>query len=706
MPPPSTRISVAEDVVIPAHLLATTTPSSHLWNSSHCDPLEQGPVQQAIQTAVFEREFGRLRRSATVSGDQPPKLRTMANIRRLSAPLSVSELSSITEVQSPCFSPLQFPPQIQQLEGLGVCESVSVTRDGAWPLPPRPQSYRISRIETGTRPQTGRQAARHSIYEIYQKAKERRVALQRKYWVQVLFEYAVYLILIAFIYFVLIGIPLWKGAVWWLYYVVRFEFVIQGGWAITIGVAFFYAFGPLLVSFEKDPPAVLEKLEGANLEHNRKTAQDTALLIPCYKSANIIGPTLEAALRIFPPQNIFVIANGNAPEPLDNTEEVCRPYGVNHLWCPVGSKIIAQFVGCYAAKHFPNVLLIDDDCALPANFPVVGDRLKGRVQCIGYTIKSVGPASSRGTFCQQAQDLEYKISGLQRAFAGLLGSATFPHGAISLWRTDFLKQTFHDHPGFSVSEDWFFGDSCRRLGGRITMCTAVFVETETPSAVFFSSGGSRGGFGEMTIFKQRFMRWNFFFVNGMYFNIKYILCNWNLGWWELGAKLFVFQEVYETLLYLVAPFMLPISFAVRPAFCGIMLGSTNGLYLLNVVLFNLIHLRKKKASVSWTCLLVYYMPYKIVLFLINVASCYWSLFKYARYFANRHPKVIEDDKAVEVVLRLEEMPIMPSEETKKLPGLGRSLSVTKVRARRPTNASQQPSVSIRASVVGVDGNWI
>jgi hypothetical protein len=47
------------------------------------------------------------------------------------------------------------------------------------------------------------------------------------------------------------------------------------------------------------------------------------------------------------------------------------------------------------------------------------------------------------------------------------------------------------------------------------MCSAVFVETETPSAILFSSGGARGGFGEMTIFKQRFYRWNFFFVNGM-----------------------------------------------------------------------------------------------------------------------------------------------------------------------------------------------
>lgn len=31
-----------------------------------------------------------------------------------------------------------------------------------------------------------------------------------------------------------------------------------------------------------------------------------------------------------------------------------------------------------------------------------------------------------------------------------------------------------------------------------------------------------------------------------------------------------------------------------------------------------------------------------------------SLWKYARYFAKRHPKVTEDEKAIEVVLRLEE----------------------------------------------------
>lgn len=284
--------------------------------------------------------------------------------------------------------------------------------------------------------------------------------------------------------------------------------------------------------------------ETDNPVRGTKPDLDTALLIPCYKSAAIIGATLEAALKVFPASHIFVVANGNSPTPLDDTEAVCMSHGVNHIWSPIGSKIVAQFVGCYAAKAFRNVLLIDDDCLIPPNFPIVGDRLVGKVKCIGYMIKSVGPNRSVGNWCQQAQDMEYKISGLQRAFAGKCGSATFPHGAISLWDREFLVKVFHDHPGFSISEDWFFGHSCRRLGGRTKMCSAVFVETETPPAIFFSSSGSsRGGFGEMTVFKQRFTRWNFFFVTGLWYNCHYILCSWKLGWWEIGAKLAVLQEV-------------------------------------------------------------------------------------------------------------------------------------------------------------------
>lgn len=142
----------------------------------------------------------------------------------------------------------------------------------------------------------------------------------------------------------------------------------------------------------------------------------------------------------------------------------------------------------------------------------------------------------------RAQDLEYKLSGLQRMFAGIIGSVNFPHGAIALWNRSLLLKSFNEHPGYHVSEDWFFGHVARKLGCRIVMCSQVFVSTETPSSVFLSNG-SRGGFGEMTVFKQRFKRWNFFLINGLYYNMAYILCCWKLGFRELGTKIFVFKEV-------------------------------------------------------------------------------------------------------------------------------------------------------------------
>lgn len=131
-----------------------------------------------------------------------------------------------------------------------------------------------------------------------------------------------------------------------------------------------------------------------------------ALLIPCYKSGKIIGATLKAALKRFPQENIFMIANGNSPTPLDNIGDVCAEYGISHTWPPLGSKIIAQFV---VAKRFNHILLIYDDCLLPPTFPLGTDRFSKRIKCIGYNITSVSLEGNKGTLVQQAQDLEYKL---------------------------------------------------------------------------------------------------------------------------------------------------------------------------------------------------------------------------------------------------------------------------------------------------------
>lgn len=75
---------------------------------------------------------------------------------------------------------------------------------------------------------------RSSIYDAYEKAKLRGVELQRSEWAMRLFEYTFYLILLAFVYFVLIGVPLWKGAVYWLYWVFKHKFAVAGTWYVNI----------------------------------------------------------------------------------------------------------------------------------------------------------------------------------------------------------------------------------------------------------------------------------------------------------------------------------------------------------------------------------------------------------------------------------------------------------------------------------------
>jgi hypothetical protein len=101
-----------------------------------------------------------------------------------------------------------------------------------------------------------------------------------------------------------------------------------------------------------------------------------------------------------------------------------------------------------------------------------------------------------------------------------------------------------------------------------------------------------------------------------------------------------------------------------------------GLYFLNAVIFNEVHLRSRSERVELKVLFWYYVsadshdtdpvqlfliplneqiPYKVIISFMNVASCYWSLYQYAQYFSRRHPKLNEDHKAVGMVLKLEEM---------------------------------------------------
>ena len=88
---------------------------------------------------------------------------------------------------------------------------------------------RVSRLSSRVR--------KTSIYQAYEKAKVRGIELRRRRWVQVLFESTFYLVLLCFIYFLLIGVPLWRGACAWLYYAIKVKFSVTAGFVVVVALA-------------------------------------------------------------------------------------------------------------------------------------------------------------------------------------------------------------------------------------------------------------------------------------------------------------------------------------------------------------------------------------------------------------------------------------------------------------------------------------
>ena len=79
---------------------------------------------------------------------------------------------------------------------------------------------------------------RSSIQEVYEKAKIREVQLMRSTVTQISFQYVSYLLMLAAIYFIFVGFPLWEGLVLVIYNVFRKRLAIPVGTAVFLGIAF------------------------------------------------------------------------------------------------------------------------------------------------------------------------------------------------------------------------------------------------------------------------------------------------------------------------------------------------------------------------------------------------------------------------------------------------------------------------------------
>ncbi|KAL8957171.1 MAG: hypothetical protein Q9183_006126 [Haloplaca sp. 2 TL-2023] len=81
---------------------------------------------------------------------------------------------------------------------------------------------------------------RSSLQEVYEKAKIRQVQMTRSTFVQNAFEYSFYVLMLATVYFVFVGVPLWDGLVLTIYYLFDMKLVVPAGTAIFLGIGFLY----------------------------------------------------------------------------------------------------------------------------------------------------------------------------------------------------------------------------------------------------------------------------------------------------------------------------------------------------------------------------------------------------------------------------------------------------------------------------------
>lgn len=74
--------------------------------------------------------------------------------------------------------------------------------------------------------------------DMYEKAKIKQQKIKRSNTAQLIFRYTFYVLLVATVYLLLIGLPLWRGLVWYMYILFEKHLVLKAGLTITFGLGF------------------------------------------------------------------------------------------------------------------------------------------------------------------------------------------------------------------------------------------------------------------------------------------------------------------------------------------------------------------------------------------------------------------------------------------------------------------------------------
>ena len=230
-------------------------------------------------------------------------------------------------------------------------------------------------------------------------------------------------------------------------------------------------------------------------------AEDIALVIPCHRSAAVIGGTLRAALHHLKPEQIFVIDNANTKTPPDNTREVVAAIDrkINYVWVPRGNKVVAQYAGSQAAKDFKYILTTDDDVTIPTNFDFGTDLMSEQVKAVCYPVRAI-PGDGKSSLLVEWQDLEYAISDLSKAAEDAFGGVLYPHGAGSLWDRETFLEVLRRHDTIFYADDVKMGLILQDLRKSMKICATSFLSTEAPTTLF--------GNNPPNLYQQRVRSWD------------------------------------------------------------------------------------------------------------------------------------------------------------------------------------------------------
>ncbi|MEO7161607.1 MAG: glycosyltransferase, partial [Bdellovibrionia bacterium] len=245
----------------------------------------------------------------------------------------------------------------------------------------------------------------------------------------------------------------------------------------TILLSILYGMEPLMIAFfliAAQYPAAnpIPNQTSGDIEAQISGSQteDTALVIPCHNSQEKIVKTLEAALKHFRPEQIYIVDNGNTTAPTDQTQKIVKNIhpNINYIWLPIGNKNIAQFTGSMAAKNYKNILTTDDDVALPTNFKAPLQLFNDNVKAATFAIEAIDTKGKKPIFVGW-QDIEYKFSDLSKLVESRFGGVMYPHGASSFWDRETFIEVLRRHDTVYYAEDVKLGLVLQKTGKRMAM---------------------------------------------------------------------------------------------------------------------------------------------------------------------------------------------------------------------------------------------